>query len=172
MPLPRFAKLDQSISYCAPVTSYTYARAVKLDYLDKAISAVNLAYSELVLLQSEQVVLSSSSGPWKIKKGDRKPELQVQLINAANNAAIDLSAASGVKFYMKNRSTGTLTVNGAAATVTDAANGKVKYSWDADDTTTAGDFLCEFKIDWGSSLYQTVPVLTNLVVKIVDDLAT
>jgi len=129
------------------------------------------AYSELILVQNQEIVLSGQTGPFKIKKNDRLPALTIQLLNGGDNSAIDLTEASSVKVYMKNKSTGTLKINGSSATVTDAANGRVKYSWAAADTDTAGSYLFEFKIDWGSSIYQTVPAQTVLQIEVVEDLA-
>ena len=69
---------------------------------------------------------------------------------------IELTTAVGVTFKMWAPGAAVLTVN-AAATVVDAASGKVSYTPVAADTATPGLYLAEFVIDWGGGQTQDVP---------------
>jgi hypothetical protein len=89
-----------------------------------------------------------------IKKGDLRPVIQATLRDAVG--VIDLTNASGVSFVMNYPGGGSNKVN-AAGTIVTAASGIVKYTWTGTDTDTAGTFDCEWEIDWGGGVPQTVP---------------
>jgi len=81
-----------------------------------------------------------------LKKGDRKPEVEVQLLQADGNGGttpVDLSGAN-VKFYAVNPTTGELLINGEDAIIEDAANGEVSYQWTSGDTDESGVWKGEF----------------------------
>lgn len=88
-----------------------------------------------------------------IKQDDRRPSIRATLKD--NEGPIDLSSATDVKFRMSRW--GSNKVNLVACTIEDAVSGIVRYDWAAGDTDTPGDFQGEFRINWGSSVYQTVP---------------
>lgn len=108
-----------------------------------------------------------------IKKGDLVPAITATLMQAVGStspAAIDLTTATGVKFAMRNRSTGTIKVD-AAATVVTAAAGTVKYQWIAADVDTVGDYDAEWQITWVSGR-QTVPGAGYDTIRVTADIAT
>lgn len=74
--------------------------------------------------------------------GDRLVGLAAQLVDAAETP-IDITAQT-VTFRMVKASDGTVKVNGAAAVVTEAATGKVRYDWAAADVNTAGVYYGYF----------------------------
>lgn len=81
-----------------------------------------------------------------LKKGDRKPEAEVQLLQADGTGGtepVDLSGGN-VKFYAAEPDTGNLLIDGEDATIIDAANGKVRYQWTSGDTDKAGIWKGEF----------------------------
>ena len=89
-----------------------------------------------------------------LKKGDRLPVIDVQLIGA-NGAAVNLTGAT-VTFTMASED-GRVISNRAPATVTAATTGNVRYSWDADDTLQIGTFLCEWVATFAGGLEMTFP---------------
>lgn len=79
----------------------------------------------------------------KLVKDDTFPPLEFAVIK--DGSAVDLTGAT-VKVYIKNSSTGTVKVNGQTCTITDATNGKCKYTWGATDLDTAGDYVGEIEL--------------------------
>ena len=57
-----------------------------------------------------------------------------------------------------------------AMTITDAANGRVTYAWQAGDTDTPGAYDVEFEILWSDSTIETVPNNGYESVIVTDDL--
>lgn len=104
----------------------------------------------------------------QMKRNDRKPYLAATLKDS-NNAAIDLTSASGVNFIMKSDSDSSPIINNSATIVT-ASSGEVQYQWAAGDTSTAGEFKGEFEIDWGSGVTQTFPSDDSFIIEIFEDL--
>lgn len=98
-----------------------------------------------------------------IKKGDTRPTVKATLSSGS-------LASATVKFIMKNRDTGAVVIN-ASATITDAPNGKVQYSWSAGQTATAGTFLAEFQVTFSGGLVETYPNSDYIIVNIVEDIA-
>lgn len=108
-----------------------------------------------------------------IKQGDLVPALTATLQQAVGTAAatpIDLTTATAVKFAMRNRETGVLKINAAAAVVS-AAAGTVSYQWAGTDTDTIGNYDSEWQITWITGK-QTIPGAGYDVISIGDDLAT
>jgi 5-hydroxyisourate hydrolase-like protein (transthyretin family) len=104
-----------------------------------------------------------------IKQNDTRPEIAATLINA-DGTKVDLSGAT-VKFLMRKVNATAATVD-ASATVTDATNGKVKYTWIAADTTTIGEYEGEFQVTYGGGGgIQTFPNNRYIEIEITDDIA-
>jgi len=82
------------------------------------------------------------AGELILKKGDQKPEAEVQLLDG-NNDPVDLSGAD-VKFYAYDSNTDKLIIDGEDVTITDAANGKVTYQYTQNDVEETGLFKAEF----------------------------
>jgi NADPH-dependent ferric siderophore reductase len=108
---------------------------------------------------------------FQMKRHDTRPVYKAQLRQTDPNDAsatipVDLTTATAVKFIMSNNNT--IKVN-AAATVTDAANGRVQYTWIAADTDTSGVFNVEWQVSWGTDK-QTFPSAGYSSITISDDL--
>lgn len=89
-----------------------------------------------------------------IKQHDTRPNLQVPLLD--NDAAIDLSTATAVKFLMAPHAGGALVVSRACVIVS-AVAGVVRQIWQAADTATVGLYDAEFEITWSDGGIETVP---------------
>jgi hypothetical protein len=110
-----------------------------------------------------------------MKRNDLLPTYRAQLLQTDPETLVttpvDLSGITSVKFIMRLK---TSTTGGpkvaAAATVFDAANGVVEYTWISGDTNIEGDYNVEIEVTWPGSKIQTFPADSYLTVKIVTDL--
>lgn len=93
--------------------------------------------------------------------GGRRPSLRVQLTE--DGLPFNLTDASGVTLEVGRSGTalGSLT-----CTIENAASGIVRLDWPASPALTAGTFTGQFKIDWGSSVYQHVPSHRSWVLEV------
>lgn len=103
-----------------------------------------------------------------IKQNDTSPALQVTLKDASGTA-IDLSGAT-VRFHMRQIGAPTTKVD-ASATISDADNGIVYYSWNAVDTNTVGSFEAEFEVTFSGGEIESFPNNRFIQVEITDDIA-
>lgn len=102
-----------------------------------------------------------------MKQNDRLPPLEVT-IKKTDGTALDLTGATA-KLIMVNEATDKVKI-AAAATVKDATNGVVEYSWAAGDTNTVGDYRAEIELTLGG-LTRTAPSVGYIPVKIYAELA-
>jgi len=102
-----------------------------------------------------------------VKKGDTLPIVLVQLTDATGDY-LNLTGAT-VRFKMRPAGGGDYQVD-AAATIVDAATGKVSYTFTADDTDTVGDYFVEWIVTIGGTT-QTVPTDTYRIVTVTPTLA-
>lgn len=101
----------------------------------------------------------------KIKKGYQTP-ITVTIKNS-DGTAKDLSGYDSAKFYMK-RDDGKVKVDGATATISDAANGEVTYTFTSSDVDTAGNYLGYFGFYVGATKTLAAPP-DNFEIEITDD---
>ena len=101
------------------------------------------------------------------KQGDTAPAIAEQLFDGTG-APVPLTGAS-VKFMMQAPGS-TVKVN-AAATITDAALGKVSYTPIATDTDTIGDYLVEWQVTFSGGQFETFPNSGHQKVRVTDDIA-
>lgn len=111
-----------------------------------------------------------------ITQGDRAPALVVTLLDAAG-APVNLTAASGVTFTMRDASLGAIKVNAGAATFVDQAGGQVSYAWAAGDTDTVGSYEAKFTVTWNDATQTSFPTdegaqYNYITVTVVDDAGT
>lgn len=88
-----------------------------------------------------------------LKIGDTLPILDVTLKNASGTP-INLTGAS-VQVVLRHQGTGATVTK--ACTLADAANGRVTYTWLANDITAAGFYDAEFRITFAGGATLTVP---------------
>jgi hypothetical protein len=79
-----------------------------------------------------------------VTQGDNKPDVLGVLTDRDTGDPIDLTDCD-VVFRMRKSDDRLWTVN-AAATVTDAPNGRVRYSWGANDLANHGEYEAYWRI--------------------------
>lgn len=89
----------------------------------------------------------------------------------SDGSAVDLTAASVVKFIMTLRGSTTPKVNAPGAIDPTPTTGKVSYSWGATDTDTAGVYRAEWEIAWADGSKQTYPSDGFIWIEVLEDLA-
>src|SRR5512139_1679554 len=87
-------------------------------------------------------------------QGNTGPSITAKLHAKGNvDAPVDLTSAS-VKFQMRRPDDDLFTVD-AAATITNALQGLVAYSWGATDLSIAGDYDAQWEITFPDGKIQT-----------------
>lgn len=98
------------------------------------------------------------SAPYKkrlyYKISDRAPAVSIQVLKESDGTPLDLTGASAL--FVMAVPNEVDKVN-AAATITDAANGTVQYTWGASDLDAAGVYRGEFRISLSGGLQATFP---------------
>lgn len=100
---------------------------------------------------------------YTITQNDTYPPIR-GVVKDENGAVVDLTGAT-VKFIMQPTDDQTDTVN-AAATVEDAVNGIVSYSWQAGDTGVPGMYYAEFEVTHGGGGVETFPRENPLTIRV------
>ena len=103
-----------------------------------------------------------------LKSNDTSPAITYQLKDGTG-AVVVLTGAS-VKFMMWAPGAASAKVN-AAATITDAALGKVSYTPTAPNTDTPGDYIAEWQVTFAGGAIETFPNGDYLKVRVLTDLA-
>jgi BppU N-terminal domain len=104
-----------------------------------------------------------------LRQGDTTPALQQTILDASGNV-VNLTGAT-VTFVMRALTSTTPVVN-TNATILNAANGTVQYSWAAADTATAGLYMGEFHVTLSGGGTYTYPNDGYLDIWIEDNLIT
>jgi len=97
-------------------------------------------------------------------QGDTAPDITAIIHQEDNPTAIvDLSTIDGVRFQMRRQDDHRYTVNAAAAVI-DGPNGRVSYSWGANDLAVPGTYLVQWEITYlGGRVQTTSPQVTVTV---------
>lgn len=110
------------------------------------------------------------------KENDNRDAYMAVLKSGSPAVAINLSTASSVRFIMRSQGLSDddpPKVN-AVATIVDAVNGIVSYTFTTADLDTTGDYWIEWEIHWADGGIKTIPDGSDgtnyLSLKIVDDL--
>lgn len=105
------------------------------------------------------------------KQNDTTPPYVVALKDVISDVetTVDLTLASSAKFLMRQAGGSTVKVN-ATATISDAANGEVTYTWGTADLDTAGNYDAEVQITWASGKVETFPNSTYNRIRVLDDI--
>lgn len=97
-------------------------------------------------------------------QGDTAPDIN-GIIHAEDNPeeVIDLTGCT-VRFQMRKPDDHRYTVN-AAATVTDAPNGGVSYSWGANDLASPGTYIVQWEVTYSGGRLQTTSPEATITVR-------
>lgn len=90
--------------------------------------------------------------------GDTRPSLLVQLWSDRNNSPEDIIGKS-ISFFLSNRFTGELVVDGGSVVIVDSAQAIIRYDFEDGDLDATGAYDASFVIDNGGSEQQTFPGL-------------
>jgi len=102
-----------------------------------------------------------------LKQHDRLPSL-VATLQYADGTPKDLTGCT-VKFLMR-RTRGALAKVDAAAVVTDATTGAVRYDWASGDTDTVGRWQAEFEVkETASGKLETFPNDQSYLTMVISD---
>lgn len=96
-------------------------------------------------------------------QGDTTPPVTGQILKA-DGTARDLSAATEVRFQMRKADDETYTVD-APAVVTSASEGRVSYSWAANDLSVPGDYIAQWQITYVDGKEQTTQPANTVTVR-------
>lgn len=103
-----------------------------------------------------------------IKQNDTRPIMSATLIDG-DGSVVNLDGAS-VAFKMRAVGGSTAKVD-ASATVADATNGKVTFTFSASNTDTVGEYEGEFQVTFAGGGIQTYPNNKYIEIEVVDDIA-
>lgn len=106
----------------------------------------------------------SRAREFRLKANDTAPPLELYCLHDGEN--VDITGASA-RFHM--RPVGGAQSVDAAATIVTAAEGLVRYSWQAADTDETGRFEAEFEITYSGGSVESFPNDGHITVIITDD---
>jgi hypothetical protein len=99
---------------------------------------------------------------FRITQHDTAPALRMQLVNALTGSPLDLTGAD-VRLLMQDELG--VQVVASSAVVEDAALGKVRYDWVAQDTAVYGECFAHFEVTRGGRI-ETFPPASYIRVSI------
>jgi hypothetical protein len=98
-------------------------------------------------------------------QGNTAPDIVAQLHDEITpTVPLNLTGCQGVKFQMRKPDDKLFTVN-AAATVTNASQGLVSYSWAAKDLAVDGEYDAQWEVTFGDGKVQTVARPNRILVR-------
>ena len=107
---------------------------------------------------------------FEIKQNDTSPALE-GILRDGFGSPIDITGAT-VVLNTRLQPGGTVKVSGGSmGAVGSAVNGRVKYSWVAADTDTAGIYEAEIQITFSNGKIRTIPPKGYFIVDVTDDIA-
>lgn len=102
-----------------------------------------------------------------IKRGDTLPFIEATL-RSENGTPVNLAGAT-VLFKMKKPGSNAVLIN-RACTITDAANGVVRFAWQAGETDTIGNYSAEFEATFFGGSVETFPNDGYVTIRVVGDI--
>lgn len=103
-----------------------------------------------------------------IKRNDLRKDLERTL--TIDGSAVDLSSADSIEFHLNKQPNSSSNILNKNATISDAANGVVKYEWaDGDTDLEPRTYFYEFQVNWDNGDPQTFPNDGFKTLKIVEE---
>lgn len=113
--------------------------------------------------------MATTTTKFIIKQHDLEPPIRVTLLDGTK--PVDLSAASEVRFFMKNKDGLKVSQVMSVEDQSNAANhGRVSYAWQSGDTDTVSSYSAEIQVTWIGSRPQTFPADKYFTVDVQKDL--
>lgn len=107
---------------------------------------------------------------FQIKQNNTSPALE-GILRDGFGSPINITGAT-VVLNTRLQPGGAVKINGGTmGAVGSAVNGRVKYSWAAADTDTAGIYEAEIKITFSNGKIRTIPPKGYFTVDVADDIA-
>jgi hypothetical protein len=98
-------------------------------------------------------------------QGDTAPDITAIIHEEDDPTSIvDLSTVEELRFQMRRQDDHRYTVN-AAATVIDGPNGKVSYSWGANDLAVPGTYLVQWEVTYSGGRIQTTSPQVTVTIR-------
>lgn len=108
-----------------------------------------------------------------IKQGDTSPSIEYQLQDD-NGDPVDITGYQDVEFHFRKEDVDSIKVNDDTSgnvSVTDAANGKVKYEWQTGDTDQSGRHVAEWQVTYDDGSIETFPNRRDIDVRVEEEIA-
>jgi hypothetical protein len=106
---------------------------------------------------------------FELHQSNTSPTYQVTLTHMSGNV-VNLTTATSVTFSMANAATGTVVLS-QAATIVNAAQGLVSYTWGSNDTLKSGMFMANWKVTWSGGSTTSYPLYGYDYITVVAKLA-
>lgn len=105
-----------------------------------------------------------------IRQNDTSPALSTRLTD--NKVPVDISGFEEVSFHVEDEQERVVISDDTTGnvTVTNPSLGDVEYSFDAEDTKSAGTFYAEWEVDYGNDDFETFPSQGDIVIEIVEEI--
>lgn len=98
-------------------------------------------------------------------QGDTRPSVNGTLKITRTQAPLDLTNATEIRFQMRQDNDRHYTVDEVATTVGDPEDGLVRYDWEDGDLNVAGDYICQWQIEWNDGNFQTTEPANTITVR-------
>jgi len=93
---------------------------------------------------------------FQVQQGDTLPAVEYALAgNDLDASHLNLAGASVDFVFYQLKSDSAVTTK--TAEIVDAETNRVRYQWQAGDTDTPGDYVCEFKVTYADGAVLTFP---------------
>ena len=97
-------------------------------------------------------------------QGDTAPPVTGQILRTSTGLPRDLSAVTEVRFQMRKPDDRRYTVD-EEATITDAVDGRVEYSWGPKDLGVPGEYIAQWQLTHADGKVQTTTPVNTITIR-------